>query len=71
MFLFIRWLGIRLEFLGNLVIFFAALFAALQRNYPQIFGHINGGLAGLSVSYGLEVRVTLITLKLMHLYICP
>lgn len=47
----------RLEFLGNLVIFFASLFAALQRNYPQIFGRIDGGLTGLSISYGLEVGI--------------
>ena len=51
---FYRWLGIRLEFLGNMVIFGAALFAVLAR------GHIDGAVVGLSVSYALQVR------KIMH-----
>ncbi|MED6236457.1 Canalicular multispecific organic anion transporter 1 [Ataeniobius toweri] len=48
-----RWLAIRLEFLGNLVVFFSALFAVISRN------SIDSGLAGLSISYALNVTQTL------------
>ena len=54
--MFFRWLAIRLEFIGNLIILFAALFAALQRNYSGIFGRINPGLVGLSITYALQVN---------------
>ena len=50
-----RWLAIRLEFIGNLIILSAAMFAALQRNYPGALGRINPGLVGLSISYALQV----------------
>ncbi|KAI6196585.1 Multidrug resistance protein mrp-7 [Aphelenchoides besseyi] len=51
-----RWLGIRLEMLGNLVAFFAALFAALSRE----FGFVSSaGLVGLSVSYALNITDTM------------
>ena len=51
-----RWLGVRLEIVGNLVIFFTALFATIQRNYgDQIHLPINAGLVGLSISYALQV----------------
>ena len=50
-----RWLAMRLEFVGNLIILFSALFAVLQRNYPGIFGGIDPGFAGLSISYSLMV----------------
>lgn len=43
-----RWLSIRLELIGNLIIFFAALFAALAKNQSP-------ALVGLSVSYSLQV----------------
>uniref|UniRef100_A0AC34GNC3 Multidrug resistance-associated protein 1 n=1 Tax=Panagrolaimus sp. ES5 TaxID=591445 RepID=A0AC34GNC3_9BILA len=47
-----RWLAVRLEFIGNLVVFFAALFAVLS-NY---WGWISSpGLVGLSVSYALNI----------------
>lgn len=48
-----RWLAIRLEFVGNLVVFFAALFAVISRNT------LDSGLVGLSISYALNVTQTL------------
>uniref|UniRef100_A0A3B3TUD5 Canalicular multispecific organic anion transporter 1-like n=1 Tax=Poecilia latipinna TaxID=48699 RepID=A0A3B3TUD5_9TELE len=48
-----RWLAIRLEFLGNLVVFFAALFAVISRD------SLESGLVGLSISYALNVTQTL------------
>ncbi|XP_049867756.1 multidrug resistance-associated protein 1 isoform X1 [Pectinophora gossypiella] len=48
-----RWLAVRLEMIGNLIIFFAALFAVLKRD------SINPGLVGLSVSYALQITQTL------------
>ena len=50
-----RWFAIRLEFIGSLIILSAAMFAALQRNYPGALGRINPGLVGLSISYALQV----------------
>uniref|UniRef100_A0A8C1PCR4 Uncharacterized protein n=1 Tax=Cyprinus carpio TaxID=7962 RepID=A0A8C1PCR4_CYPCA len=48
-----RWLAMRLEFLGNLVVFFSALFAVISRD------SLNSGLVGLSISYALNVTQTL------------
>ncbi|XP_029207815.1 multidrug resistance-associated protein 1-like [Acropora millepora] len=48
-----RWLAIRLEFVGNLVIFFAALFSVVNRDSLQ------SGLVGLSVTYALQITSTL------------
>ncbi|XP_069756348.1 ATP-binding cassette sub-family C member 2 isoform X2 [Narcine bancroftii] len=48
-----RWLAIRLEFVGNLVVFFAALFAVLSR------GSLDSGMVGLSISYALNVTQAL------------
>lgn len=48
-----RWLAIRLEFVGNLVVFFSALFAVISRD------SIDSGLVGLSISYALNVTQTL------------
>ena len=48
-----RWLGIWLETIGNFLVLFAGLFAVIQR------GSITGGLAGLSVSYALQVTSAL------------
>uniref|UniRef100_A0A8C5GHS1 ABC-type glutathione-S-conjugate transporter n=1 Tax=Gouania willdenowi TaxID=441366 RepID=A0A8C5GHS1_GOUWI len=48
-----RWLAIRLEFVGNLVVFFAALFAVISRD------SLDSGLVGLSISYALNVTQTL------------
>lgn len=47
-----RWLAIRLEFVGNLVVFFSALFAVISRN------SLDSGLVGLSISYALNVSNT-------------
>ena len=46
---FSRWLHVFLDTLGNLVIFFAALFAVLQKD------SLSGGQVGLSVSFALQV----------------
>ncbi|CAG9853670.1 unnamed protein product [Phyllotreta striolata] len=43
-----RWLAVRLEMLGNLIIFFAALFAVVG-------GSSDAGLVGLSVTYSLQI----------------
>ncbi|XP_045534713.1 multidrug resistance-associated protein 1 isoform X4 [Papilio machaon] len=48
-----RWLAVRLEMIGNFIIFFAALFAVLDRSST------NAGLVGLSVSYALQITQTL------------
>ena len=46
---YFRWLAIRLEFVGNLITFFAALFSVVNRDSLQ------SGLVGLSVTYALQV----------------
>ncbi|XP_062546104.1 multidrug resistance-associated protein 1 isoform X7 [Armigeres subalbatus] len=48
-----RWLAVRLEMVGNLIILFAAVFAVLGRET------MNPGLVGLSVSYALQITQTL------------
>nr|XP_048724560.1 multidrug resistance-associated protein 1-like isoform X2 [Caretta caretta] len=48
-----RWLAVRLEFLGNLMVFFAALFAVLAGNT------INSSTVGLSISYALNITQSL------------
>lgn len=48
-----RWLGIQLEFVGNLVVLFAALFAVIERNSGS--GRADAGLTGLSITYALQV----------------
>lgn len=47
-----RWIAVRLEMVGNLVILFASLFAVLG-------DQTNAGLVGLSVSYSLQITQTL------------
>jgi ABC-type multidrug transport system fused ATPase/permease subunit len=44
-----RWLAVRLELIGNFLVFFAAFFAI----YEHKGGHISAGVAGLSLSYSL------------------
>ncbi|XP_069125383.1 multidrug resistance-associated protein 1-like [Argopecten irradians] len=48
-----RWLAIRLEFVANCIVFFAALFAVIGRN------DLSAGLVGLSITYALNVTQTL------------
>ncbi|KAM6095061.1 multidrug resistance-associated protein 1-like isoform 3-T3 [Chlamydotis macqueenii] len=44
-----RWLSVRLEFLGNLMVFFAALFVVLSGNT------VSSSTVGLSISYALNI----------------
>lgn len=46
-----RWLAVRLEMIGNLVILFASLFAVLSKDQ-------DAGLVGLSIAYALQVNIT-------------
>jgi len=48
-----RWLGMRIGILGNLVVLFASLFAVIERE------NLSPGLAGLSISYALNIIDTL------------
>ncbi|XP_073928987.1 multidrug resistance-associated protein 1-like isoform X2 [Castor canadensis] len=48
-----RWLSVRLEFLGNLMVFFAAMLAALAGN------SIDSAIVGLSISYALNITQSL------------
>lgn len=48
-----RWLGIRLEIVGSLVVLFAAMFAVLAK------GTIGPATVGLSISYALQISATL------------
>nr|QAA95906.1 ATP-binding cassette sub-family C member 1 [Diaphorina citri] len=48
-----RWLAVRLETVGNLITFSAALLAVLSKET------LNAGLVGLSVSYAMQITQTL------------
>ncbi|XP_049714546.1 multidrug resistance-associated protein 1-like isoform X2 [Elephas maximus indicus] len=48
-----RWLSVRLEFLGNLMVFFAALLAMLAGS------SIDSAIVGLSISYALNITQSL------------
>ncbi|KAK9889603.1 hypothetical protein WA026_006976 [Henosepilachna vigintioctopunctata] len=47
-----RWMSLRLELLGNLVVFFTVIFGVTAK-------HLNAGLIGLSITYALEITETL------------
>ncbi|PIO55739.1 hypothetical protein TELCIR_22874, partial [Teladorsagia circumcincta] len=51
-----RWLAIRLEFIGNLVIFFAALFAVISKELGWV---TSPGIIGVSISYALNITEVL------------
>ncbi|XP_030839751.1 ATP-binding cassette, sub-family C (CFTR/MRP), member 1 isoform X4 [Strongylocentrotus purpuratus] len=48
-----RWLALRLECVGNCIVFFAALFAVIGRS------NLSSGIVGLSISYALQITQTL------------
>ncbi|XP_070201507.1 multidrug resistance-associated protein 1-like isoform X2 [Littorina saxatilis] len=47
-----RWLGFRLQFIGNFVVLAAAMFAVVTPD-------LEGGLVGLSVSYAMQITASL------------
>lgn len=54
---YFRWLAIRLEFVGNCIVSFAALFAVIARE------NLSPGIMGLSISYALQVNTVLTLFK--------
>ena len=58
-----RWISVIAESIGDLIVFFAALFIILQKDT------IDGGTVGLSLSFALQVNLTatLIYLSFMEI----
>ena len=54
----LRWLAVQVEFIGCLVILFATLFAVIKHNHDS--GGLDPGLAGLSITYALQVSQPMI-----------
>ena len=54
---FVRWLAIRLEFIGACIVFAAVLLAVISRNMDS--ETITAGAAGLSITYALSVSLSL------------
>ena len=48
-----RWLSVRLELMGNTLVFAAALFAVINR------GTLYAGYAGISIDYALQITMAL------------
>lgn len=48
-----RWLALRLDIIGSLVVFFASLFVVIGRET------LTGAIVGLSISYALQVTSSL------------
>uniref|UniRef100_A0A671YCI8 Multidrug resistance-associated protein 1 n=1 Tax=Sparus aurata TaxID=8175 RepID=A0A671YCI8_SPAAU len=48
-----RWLAVRLEFVGNIIVSFAALFAVIARE------RLSPGIMGLAISYALQLTASL------------
>lgn len=46
-----RWLAVRLDMVGNLIVLFSALFAVLGRDW------VGAGIVGLSVGSALQVKL--------------
>ena len=60
---FKRWLGMRLEFIGGLITFFACLFAIIGRD------NSDSSLTGLSISYALSVNnIYLLSMSLYGIF---
>ncbi|XP_066905603.1 multidrug resistance-associated protein 1 [Halyomorpha halys] len=54
-----RWLGIRLQLIGGVIVFFASLFAIIGKDY------LSPGIVGLSVSYTMQITIYLYMLVVM------
>ncbi|XP_067934005.1 multidrug resistance-associated protein 1-like [Watersipora subatra] len=52
-----RWLAVRLEFIGSCIVLSAVMLAVVSRNFGV--AALTGGIAGLSISYSLNVTNTL------------
>ena len=61
--MYFRWLAIRLEFIGNFILFFAAFFGVIAR------GDVESGLVGLSITVALEVSDVCSKLFIYYLFV--